>query len=216
MSEWRVAFAGEAPEHPLEWRVVSDNGDIKDRGAGSLDAFARTRGDKTALVLPGMQVNCLNVALAARNERQARAAAPFAIEDDVAGDLENIHVALLAPSAEPQPGMRTRFATDTDIVAGWTGAFEALGGKLTRRLPDYMCLPSGDGDVSVALAPGRAIMRAGHWGAAVDEALGQTVLDAILDQCHAAKRHALAINPSVSAVIPRKPRDKQSPNPICC
>lgn len=42
------------------------------------------------------------------------------------------------------------------------------------------------------------------------------VLDAILDQCHAAKRHALAINPSVSAVIPRKPRDKQSPNPICC
>lgn len=41
-----------------------------------------------------------------------------------------------------------------------------------------------------------------------------TVLDSILYQCEAAKRHALAVNPSVSAHIPRLKRDP-APDSAC-
>ena len=43
-----------------------------------------------------------------------------------------------------------------------------------------------------------------------------TVLDSILDQCDAAKRHALAVNPSVSAHIPKVKRDPAPASDCTC
>ena len=42
------------------------------------------------------------------------------------------------------------------------------------------------------------------------------VLDSILDQCASAKKHALAVNPSVSAHVPRRPRTPTNHNALCC
>uniref|UniRef100_A0A7S3JRH0 PDZ domain-containing protein n=1 Tax=Aureoumbra lagunensis TaxID=44058 RepID=A0A7S3JRH0_9STRA len=44
-----------------------------------------------------------------------------------------------------------------------------------------------------------------------------SVLQIILNQCAAAKKHALAVNPSVSAHLPRRPRsDAKNTNGLCC
>ncbi|MEL6781980.1 MAG: type II secretion system protein GspL [Pseudomonadota bacterium] len=181
MSEWRVAFAGESPADPLEWRIVSSNGDIRGRGEGGLDAFARLSADRTAIVIPGMQVVCLSAPLAARSERQAQAAAKFAIEDDVAGDVDHLHVALLNSGAESQTGMRTLFAMDDGLLTAWLDACSEFGIKPHRLLPDYMGLNGSDGLMDVAFNRDRAILRAGQWGASIDHALGADVLDAIID-----------------------------------
>lgn len=41
------------------------------------------------------------------------------------------------------------------------------------------------------------------------------VLPTILAQCQAAKKHSLCVNPSVSAHVPRRPRDKMPPSTCC-
>lgn len=180
MSEWRVAFADEAPESPIEWRVVSGDGAIESRGSGSLEEFSHVRAEKTALVLPGVAVNCFQAPLAARSERQARAAAGFAIEDDVATDIDTLHIALLDPGAEGQPGHRTIFALDSEVLSIWREAFDTLKIPLKLAYPDYMGLPVDTG-VQAALLKNRAVLRAGQWGTAVEPVLGAEMLDAVLD-----------------------------------
>ena len=53
-----------------------------------------------AVFLDGRDVLGLQVNLPARNENEARKAAPFAIEDDVAEAVDDIHVALREPSSD--------------------------------------------------------------------------------------------------------------------
>ncbi|MEO1189793.1 MAG: type II secretion system protein GspL, partial [Pseudomonadota bacterium] len=70
--------------HPRgsDWRVSQDRRGIEARGR-NLTVF-----------LNGLDVLGLSVAIPARNDKEARRAAPFAVEDELAETVEDSHVAL--------------------------------------------------------------------------------------------------------------------------
>lgn len=176
MSSTRILFAGETPEAALQWRLVSRSGTVDARGDGSLADIAKAADDSVILVLPGTAVTAHEIELAARSERQTLEAAPFAIEDQIGSDLEDVHVALSPPGSS-----RTAFVVEQSSIQAWRDALADHGLDVARILPDYMALPDPQSDEVVLLdLPDRAVLRDGGWGASIDHQLGRQVVSAVL------------------------------------
>ena len=82
------------------------------------------RGRNLAVFVDGRDVLGLRVTLPARNEREARRAAPFAIEDELGQAIEDVHVALRSDATET--------ARDIDVVSvqvmrAWVERLDELG-----------------------------------------------------------------------------------------
>ncbi len=180
MSKWKVLFAGSSPDAPVHWRSVTDSGKVAKAGHGTLSEASKARAADTILLLPGTATTCLQIPLASRSEKQAREIVKYAVEDEIADDIDNVHVALLPSKAEPRTGHRTVFVTDKDWLQSWLTALDDVGITPHLVAPDYTCLPHNDGTLSVSALLDRVLLKTDDWGGAVSEDLGQTVLDAAI------------------------------------
>lgn len=181
MSSSRILFAGETLSTPVVWRIVSESGKVVSSGSGDLAAFSESKGSNTILVLPGALVSCVTVPLAARSEKQARNIAKFAVEDEIATNLDELHVALLASKSEGETGRRTVFAVESRIIEEWLYALAELGVKPDRVVPDYMCLPCAPGELAVAGSLDRVLLSTGDWGCSIGADLGADVVRSVLE-----------------------------------
>lgn len=82
------------------------------------------RGRDCVVFVPAVDVSVQKVSLPARNERDARRAAPYAIEDELAQPPEDVHVALSPLGADQ---MRTVCAVDVDLMRQWIETLDAAG-----------------------------------------------------------------------------------------
>ena len=82
------------------------------------------RGRDTVIFVPPSDVNLQRVPLNARNERDARRAAPFAVEDDLAQSPEDVHVAL---GSEDGEGGRLICSLRQDVMDSWILALSDAG-----------------------------------------------------------------------------------------
>lgn len=83
--------------------------------------------EQVLALAPGPDVVLRRAGLPARNTAQARAAAPFLLEDDLSVDPSRLHFAL-GPAAED--GTRWIAAVDREVMAGWQTAlrpFDEIG-----------------------------------------------------------------------------------------
>ncbi len=131
--------------------------------------------DAMTLVVSGTEVAALDVPLPARSDREARQAAPFAIEDDVASPLERLHIAL-GPRGDAAAVRRMVLACARERMDAWMGLLEVLGQPDARIICDSALMPSEPvfldlGDRVLASRDGRRF--------AIDRALGADVVQAI-------------------------------------
>ncbi|MEM7493250.1 MAG: type II secretion system protein GspL [Pseudomonadota bacterium] len=88
------------------------------------EAMTREQGRSVVIFVPAVDVNVQMVSLNARNERDARRSAPFAIEDNLAQAPEQVHVAL---GPEIQDGQRMICAARDDLMERWTSLLADMG-----------------------------------------------------------------------------------------
>ena len=94
MAEFLVLRLGEDAANPVHWIAVDDRGTRRGNpGSGTLEDAAAAVGDRTLIVLvPASEALTFAVDIPAKGSRLL-AALPYALEDQVADDLENLHFA---------------------------------------------------------------------------------------------------------------------------
>ncbi len=211
MSGHLIVLAGDSPEAAATW-AWWDDAARDDKAAGPRDqgavatlselGFLAARAPaRVSLLLPGDQVFAMRAPLPARTDAQARAAAPYAIEDFLATPLDRVHVALGARKAD---GTRLIVAIAADLLAGWRAALQAVNLAPDLIMPDYLALPARDGEMHLAVLGQRLACRLPDGaGFAVDIDLVPMLLpDLTADQALRRVVHAGALATEVVAALP--------------
>ena len=201
MAKRLVVFAGSDPTDFVQWRITDDRTQQHDSGACDLEDLPTTGFSSCYLVLPGDRINTHLTTLSAKNERQIRAAAPFAIEDDVASDLEDVHLALGPLVSET--GIRIVQAIDRQYLSAWLDAAKATGLALNSIVADHTLLSSSDEACRRIGVGGRSLISYGLWSASIDDALkDQLTLPAITEAASvlSSSPESQAENPEISDI----------------
>lgn len=170
-------------EAQYEWVRGSDSGTfaVAERGdAGAL--AAATRQSPLALLIDGRELRLAAATIPAKARRQAALAAPFAVEDDVAEDLEALHVVCGDPQGDT--GRRAVAVARLDSLRELLAPLGAAGVSVARMVPDCLALPYTPGHWSLLREDDRVLVRSGaQTGFAIETAL----LDALLARLDAAE-----------------------------
>jgi len=132
-----------------------------------------TRGRNLTVFLNGLDVIGLSAAIPARNENEARRAAPFAIEDELAEGVETSHVAIAEPDkanpSKPRPLNVISSATLDEIIEN----LSERGFEEAEIMAAHSVLPHQD---ILFQAPGLVLGRLGERSFTVDAGLGRDAL----------------------------------------
>lgn len=163
MSESFLIYPGEPADALIRWH----RGDGAEGAAETIAdlAAAAPLGQPATLIAPGELAPARAVQAPAGATRQARAAAGFALEDDLAQDLDALHVAL-GPSAGD--GRRAVAMIDRDRLGGWLADAEAAGLEISRVVPDHRLIEDEADAVHVLFDEARAVVRCGATGFACE------------------------------------------------
>lgn len=158
----------------LRWSIIDRrlNARLRDgeAAAGDMPDFGTLDGiDRSICLLPSEEVFAARVRLPARSDREARQAAPFMIEDELATRLDETEITL-GPKGEE--GARWVCAVDRQWLAGWR---EALADNLPRPahvLPDCLALAGEDAALSLCRRGDAVVFLSGDAQAADGQAAG--------------------------------------------
>lgn len=137
-------------EHPLVWALVDNRGRVSDRGEiTSLENYRLPKGVQQVIgVIPGRHVACHTVDIPGKKKSHVEAALPFALEDRLTDDVENLHFQLVHWT----PGEAARAAVvSADLLQRYIDTFEVSGILFSAVVADYFLLPMHrDSDLTVS------------------------------------------------------------------
>ncbi len=125
---------------PFRWATADDRGNVQDRGiADDLAALSVPRGvSDVVAVAPAGDVTIRNVKLPARSRAKALAAVPYALEDTLATDVEQLYFQIL----DWKPGAETVVAiVAKDKMDAWHQAIRDLPFPVDALVPEYFFIP---------------------------------------------------------------------------
>lgn len=129
---------------------------------GSVTELAKAIGNRQPLlVVPGEAVLLSQVQVPGRNRAMVLKAVPYALEDNLADDVETLHFAVGPPKGAgiPLPVAVIRH----DILQGWLDACAEADITPAAAVPDSLLLPYEEGEWSLLLEEDRAVLRHGLW-----------------------------------------------------
>lgn len=141
---------------PVSWRIDGALPGLLQRG--TLDeALACAAGRRLLAFAPAELVRLCTVDLPIRSTARLRAAVPYALEDQLAEDIESLHFALGPRGPEGVPVAIVARAQMRD----WMSRFAAHGVRPERLLPEVLCLPWEPGCWTVLATAQRVLVRTG-------------------------------------------------------
>lgn len=126
----------DGPDGPISVALPRGGGDWEEVGAPDYKPRAN---DEIVVFVPGTEVTEHRAAIPARNEREARRAALFAIEDELASPVESLHIAL---SGKGEDGQRIVLVCSAERMTAWNNRLKREGWPVACLTPDYMALPA--------------------------------------------------------------------------
>jgi general secretion pathway protein L len=120
------------------------------------------RAQQIIVLVPGSEVVLLESPAVSKNRAQLAKAVPYALEDQLAQPVEEMHFALAARVAGATVGVA---AVAHARLAGWLAELEAAGIRPDVLLPEPLALPLGH----LLIESGNAQLRLGLWRSAVME-----------------------------------------------
>ncbi|MBS3804173.1 MAG: type II secretion system protein GspL [Oleiphilaceae bacterium] len=158
------------PAEPLfDWALLDAVGEIQARGENHARAQIEQTLGQNALdtvrligLIPGDEALFCHASIPAKQERFIRQALPFAVEEQLAQDIESMHLALGGREAE---GFRVA-AIDHSHMAFWSALFEGWAHvELEAIYPDAGLLPCQDTDWAICLDGAYALLASarGEW-----------------------------------------------------
>ncbi|WP_395943816.1 type II secretion system protein GspL [Brevundimonas sp.] len=143
MSQTRIVIIPPAASMPAPFLTFDAGGRVLQRGSLLLNDPATTPDVRTVAVAPGADVLARWLTLPVGGVAQVRAAARWALKDDLAGDPERTVVAL-GPVMGDAP--RLAVAVSASLLEAWIDYLAALGVTPSAVVPDCLVLPTPDGD----------------------------------------------------------------------
>ena len=177
-----VQSSEDGPVAELEW-LTTDQGVIKNRGITDLRGLEDLVDpvdfdDPTSIVLivPTELVVSIRVSIPGRTASQIRRGLPYALEEYLTDDLNDMHIASGA--------IRLGEAVDCmvlpkTLLEDWLAALEHVGLKPGKTLVDGTLLGCDDGAIGVLFEGERVLVRADHELAAIDRPNLITVLETL-------------------------------------
>lgn len=148
----------EDPYLAREWLLTGRDGEVINRGGETaLPVLAQQCGEARACVLvPSHEVRLTEVALPSRRRRQALAALPYNIEDELAEDVDQCHIAhrLVGAGAGALVAVVAR-----DRMDEWLTSLTGAGIRAAVMTPDLFLLPVPEQGWSLLLEGGRVLVR---------------------------------------------------------
>ena len=146
-----------ARDGALRWRRAGDARALPAGGDGSPPEAVLAAAEDVVVLVPAEDVLLTEAKIGARNRAQLLQAVPFAVEEQLLGNVEDLHFAAAA-SASGQTGIAV---VTRERMRGWLDRLSAEGIRPDRLLPESLAVPPG----SVLVEGDRAIARLGPWSA---------------------------------------------------
>jgi general secretion pathway protein L len=159
MAEYLVVRLGADAEQVVHWVAVDDRGTRRgESGNGTLADAARDVRDRAVIVLvPASEALSFSVNLPVKGSRLL-AALPFALEDQVADDIENLH---FAPGARLPGGAVPVAVVARAKLDGWLEQLSAAGIHPAKLTPENHGLPLTPNTLSMLVADEQIIFNDG-------------------------------------------------------
>lgn len=160
MTEFLVIRLGEQADHPVSWIAVDDRGTRRgEPGQGSLEMAASQVDERAVIVLvPASQAVTYSVEIPAKGSRLL-AALPYALEDQVADDVEDLH---FAPGKRHASGALPVAVVAQDRLAAWVAALDEVGIRAARIVPENHGLAVTPNTLSMLVADDQVFFNDGQ------------------------------------------------------
>ncbi|MFN2308949.1 MAG: type II secretion system protein GspL [Gammaproteobacteria bacterium] len=124
---------------------------------GSLaEAGAEVEGRRVVVLVPSADVLLVSAKVPTQNRQRARKAVPFALEEQLAEDVEDLHFALGGVDADGQWLVAVAARARMD---DWLAQLHDAGLRPDRLYPEAVLLPLAAGSASLLLEDGQALLR---------------------------------------------------------
>lgn len=152
------------------------------------EVLARAAGRRVVVLVPSPDVRLSSVTVPARGAAKVLQAAPFALEDQLADDVETLHFAIGPRQAD---GSHPVAVVSRARMDEWLAPFNHAGIRVEVLAPETLCLPPVEGERWTALAePHHISVRTGAFsgfGCAAED------LPLLLQLADTEKKHTLHI-----------------------
>lgn len=121
------------------------------------EAANAAKGHQVILLVPGEQVVLRSVDIPAKRSSKLLKAVPYALEEDLATDIDDLHFAI----GQQENNITPVASVEQRLIEGWTGLCKAHDIQLRAIIPDTLSLPLEANSWSVLIEPNQAIVRTG-------------------------------------------------------
>lgn len=148
MAEFVIIRLGRDHGQMVEWIVADDDGTRRSESfKGSLDeASAQVQGRPVIVLLPATETLTTTVDIPIRSSVRLNAALPYALEEQVASDVETIH---FAAGDKRESGLRPVAAVARATMDTWLEQLEEAGIQPWKMVPENYGLARIPGTLSV-------------------------------------------------------------------
>ncbi len=167
------------PNQPLNWLLRDTSHNEVTRGSGPVEALAPLAAGRQVIVLvPGEQVVLTETELQIRQAAKLRKALPYALEDQLSEDVDELHFAF----RQGKDGKVQVAVVNEERLRQWLAPLEAEGIALRFATPDTLALPWSENSWSIVIEGDRAVVRTGETEGFVSEREGlEDFLAAVLE-----------------------------------
>ena len=161
MAEFLVIRLGVDPERSAEWIAVDGNGTRRSPPvSGPLADAAKDVGERDVIVLvPATSVLCTSVYVPIKGGARLRAALPFALEENLADDVENLH---FAAGARRDSGRVPVAVIARTLMTDWLALLDSAGISVAKMVPENYGLARIPGTMSLLVAEDQIMFNDGE------------------------------------------------------
>lgn len=155
-----ILFLGDDPDGPLHWLRLDRSEQVLDRGLLAADEPlpAALAGCPATGLAAGTRVLLARASVPTRSRQKLLQALPYAMEDQLADDVDTLHFALGRRDAD---GAVAVAVVERDWLDRWQQRLAGLGLSLQGLIPETLCLPLQTQHWCALLHDGRALIRTG-------------------------------------------------------
>lgn len=153
-----IVRLGSHPRDEVGWLLREDQ-QTRDQGQSTLASLAgRARGCRVSVLVPGAEVVLTRAPVPAMSRQRLLKAVPYALEEQLAADVEELHFAIGASQGGGSPMVAVVSRARMDE---WLSALESAGISPELLTPDTLVVPWAPETWSVLLTGGQALVRMG-------------------------------------------------------
>ena len=173
----------EDSNNPVSWQLIggATAEAAHTNGRGTLEEAAQAAEGKRAILLaPGVDTLLATPSLPTQNRQRLLQAIPFALENQLASDIESSHFTI----GKRQENETTPVAVVSHLrMESWIDRLEAAGIRLSAIYPEILCLPWDNDEWSILADNEIVLVRTGDYsGFAIDPGNTQQILELLLER----------------------------------